>query len=70
MYNLKDTVKIASAIHGRGWEIELSEFENEVYLCGYKENDGIMETYKFDNTFVELQRELDKHGYGYYESQD
>ena len=70
MYNLKDTVKIVGAIHHRGWEIELSEFENEVYLCGYKENDGIMETYKFDNTFVELQRELDSYGYGYYESQD
>ena len=70
MYNLKDIVKVVGEIRVNGWEIELSEFENEVYLCGYKENDGIMETYKFNNTFEELQRELDKHGYGYYESQD
>ena len=70
MYNLKDIVKITGAIHAGGLEIELSEFENEVYLCGYKENDGIMTTYKFNSTFIELQKELDKHGYEYYESQD
>lgn len=70
MYNLKDIVKIADAIHAKGWEIELLEFENEVHLCGYKENDGVMFTYKFNSTFEEMQKELDNHGYDYYESQD
>ena len=70
MYNLKDIIKVVGEIHVNGWEIELSEFEGEVYLCGYKENDGIQATYKFNNTFEELQRELDSYGYGYYESQD
>lgn len=70
LYSRAEVLGVVNEIEQKDLEVEVSELlnHNEVYLCAYKQDHGIVKEYLFDLSWDELTGILDENNIEYFES--
>ena len=64
----EDVLNVVNEIESKGYELEVSEIDAGVFLCGCIPYEGIQSEYLFNLTWEELTEFLDENEIEYFES--